>query len=91
MKSPSGLPIPADVANRLDGILDGINCLQNLRKPSVDDLIERAVEDIYCWDASDSLEEVGGDGPDMDAVWDTVCKIETIAILARMRGKELVA
>ena len=60
MKSPSGLPIPADIANRLDGLLDEIGCLQNLRTPSIHDLIERAVQDIYCW--GDALEEVVGTG-----------------------------
>jgi hypothetical protein len=87
MKSLSGFPIPADIANRLDGILDGIDCLQNLKKPSVDDLIEQAVQDIEAWEGS--LGESGES--ETIAVWDVVCKLEIIAILARLREKELVA
>ena len=67
---PAG--IPADIANRIWRVFDDLDpsLLRNLKKPSIDDLIERAVQDAW---AGDLQERMGKHAVEMIAVWDVIC------------------
>ena len=81
--------IPANIAERFDGILDDAEGLGNLRRPDLDDLIEQLVGDVDSWEGD--LGEHGRGTTETVSLWDVVCKLEIIAILAQLKQKQLVS
>ena len=81
--------LPSDIAERLDGFLDDAAGLENIKHPGLDDLIANLVEGVESWEGD--LGEHGPGATEPGAVWDVICKLEMITILAKLRNKQLVA
>ena len=81
--------LPSDIAERFDGILDDAEGLEKLRSPTIEDLIEQLIEIIDGRDGD--LGEHGRGTTEPTALWDVVCSLKTIAILAKLRDKQPVA
>ena len=79
--------LSSDIAERLDGFLDDAEGLESIKHPGLDDLIANLVDGVESWYGD--LGEHGRGTTESGAVWDVVCKLELISILAKLRGKQL--